>query len=59
MMWLDIARRLGKNAAWAILTLVPFINFVAIGVMAFGTTSSPQSFPPHNHTPTRQPSQVG
>lgn len=58
MLWMDIARQLQKSAFWAILTLVPFINFIAIGVIAFGGNSSTGRFPPHDRTPSNQPTGI-
>ncbi len=58
MLWMDITRQLQKNTIWAILTLVPFINFIAIGVIALGGDSSTGRFPPHPRTPSKQPTGV-
>jgi hypothetical protein len=61
ILWMETAKRVGCSSAWGIMTLVPFINFVAIGVMAFSSGSNSGYYPPS--TPPsqkpRQPQQVG
>ncbi len=57
IMWADIAKAVGKHPAWGILTLLPFINFVAVGVLAFSGPSSP-TIPPSQPTQPRQPAGV-
>ena len=41
ILWAEAAKRIGCSEVWGWLTILPFINFVSIGVMAFGS-GSPQ-----------------
>ncbi len=59
LLWLDIAKRVQVNAIWAVLTLLPFLNFIAVGVMAFASPPAVRSFTPGESAPTQQPTQVG
>lgn len=40
MIWIAIAKQTGNSPFWGIMALIPFINFVAVGVMAFKDNSS-------------------
>ncbi len=57
MLWMEVARKLGKSSLMGFMMLVPFVNFISVGIMAFGKDDglrrvSPQSGPmshsPHN-----------
>ena len=37
ILWMETARACGHSPLWGFLVLVPFLNFVAVGVMAFST----------------------
>ena len=56
ILWVDTAQNVGKSPVWGVLTLVPFINFVSIGVLAFGSEPS-RPLPPQTPAP-RQPAGV-
>ena len=36
-----ICEKLGKPGWWAILTMIPIVNFVIMGILAWGQTSAP------------------
>ncbi len=57
IVWTDIAKAVGKHPIWGILCLLPFINFVALGVLAFGESSTP-TIPPTQPTSPREPAGV-
>lgn len=59
ILWMEVAKYCRMSPVWGIATLVPFINFVSIGLMAFSNASPPSSFPPPDHTRPREPEQVG
>ncbi len=47
-LWMNAAKKIGQSPVWGFLALIPFINFVAMFVLAFGSTqtySSPSSSP--------------
>ena len=59
IVWMDVARNVGKSPAWGIMMLLPFINFVAVGIIAFTGGSRPSSFPPPQSPQPKQPANVG
>jgi hypothetical protein len=55
---MDVAKACHKSPLWGFLTLIPFINFVSIGVMAFSGPEPAVQSPSHDHSQTRQPEKV-
>ena len=46
--WMAIAQRCYKSAAWGIMAIVPFLNLIAWGYLAF---SGSEATPPAHHEP--------
>ena len=63
ILWAEVAKRCNCAALWGWMTLLPFINFVSIGIMAFGSGSGSGSgyYPPSPPRPDekKEPQQVG
>lgn len=63
ILWAEAAKRINCAPAWGWLMILPFINFVSIGVMAFGSGNSGGSgyHPPAPPRPEqkKEPQQVG
>ena len=59
ILWMDVAKAVGKHPAWGICTLLPFINFVSIGYLAFTEGPPARSFPPDPGTRDQEPANVG
>lgn len=63
IMWMEVAKRLGKSAALGFAMIVPLVNFIVIGVLAFsGGGSAPgreSPFPPHHSDQPKQPQNIG
>lgn len=62
ILWAEVAKRCNCAALWGWLMLVPFINFVSVGVMAFGASSQGSGYmppPPPKPEQSREPQQVG
>lgn len=57
MLWMEVAKACRKDAVWGILTLFPVMNFVSVGIMAFGKPAAESPFPPHDHA-TQKPAGV-
>ncbi len=58
LLWVEVAKAAGHSGIWGVLMLLPFLNFVAIGVMAFsGGSSGP--LPTSDQIDTREPTHVG
>jgi len=53
MLWIQAAKLAGHAPIWGFLVLVPGINFVAMGVMAF-SGERPATLPPSDHEPHRE-----
>ena len=49
----------GHSPIWGFLVLVPFLNFVAMGVMAFSGSASGGAMPASGQIDTRKPTHVG
>ena len=60
VVWMDIAKKVGQSPVWGFLTLLPVINFAAIGVLAFSGGGSNQNspFPQKEHQIPKQPEKV-
>lgn len=58
VLWIKAAQNAGFSALWGFLALIPLVNFVSMGVMAFSGTTPSSSAPPPS-TPSRQPEHVG
>ena len=41
MVWMGVAQNRGKSPAWGIMMLIPFINLVALALLAAGPSASP------------------
>ncbi|MBN2225858.1 MAG: hypothetical protein JW763_00690 [candidate division Zixibacteria bacterium] len=55
-LWSEVAKACQKNPIWGVMMIIPFLNFIAIGYLAF---SSPVSITPApTPTPARQPEKV-
>lgn len=52
LVWMEIAKRLGKPDWIGILYIIPLVNLIALGYLAF---SHSDSVPPVNPTPPAQP----
>ncbi len=60
ILWAEAAKKAGHPAYWGVLVLVPFVGFVALGVLAFGTPDRPQPALPSESDPQpKQPEHVG
>lgn len=63
ILWMEAAKRIGCSAVWGVLTILPFINLVSIGVMAFGSNRNQVSGhnppPPYQPAERKEPQQVG
>lgn len=56
VMWIDVAKACNQSPVWGFLTILPFINFVSIGVLAFSGSQQTKEF---STEPTpRQPEKV-
>lgn len=51
--WMEIAKRRGKSAAYGILMLLPLINFICMGILAFSNSSA--STPAQAQPPMQPP----
>ncbi|RKX18820.1 MAG: hypothetical protein DRP51_08480, partial [Candidatus Zixiibacteriota bacterium] len=49
--WMGIAQNCRKSAAWGIMAIVPFLNLIAWGYLAF---SSSEAVPSAHHEPAPQ-----
>jgi hypothetical protein len=58
VLWIDIAKACSQSPVWGFLTILPFINFVSLGVLAFSGQSYPKHFPPADKPSPRQPERV-
>ena len=63
ILWMEVAKNVNKSPVLGFLMILPLINFIAIGVLAFsGGGSAPRAdspFPPHHHDQPKQPQNVG
>ena len=55
IIWMDIARNCRQSAAWGIMAIVPFINFVALGYLAFSRDASAPPAPPQEAPRQQEP----
>jgi len=57
VIWMEIARNCRQSAAWGIMAIIPFLNFIAFGYLAFSSSVDAPSAPPeqtqheHEHEP--------
>jgi hypothetical protein len=58
ILWMETAKNCYHSPLWGFLMILPFINFVSIGVMAFSGGNKPTQFPPRDRTPDRTPAGV-
>ncbi|HUV31532.1 MAG TPA: DUF5684 domain-containing protein [Acidobacteriota bacterium] len=61
ILWMDVARRTGNPPLIGVLMIVPLVNFVMIGMMAFGRVRQvePAGQPVPEQPVNREPQQVG
>ncbi len=45
ILWMEVAKASGNSSIWGVLVLIPFLNFVAMGVMAFAGSMPASGFP--------------
>jgi len=57
VLWIETAKAIGQSALMGFLVLIPILNFIALGVLAF-SGSSYQVPPPSHAERTRQPESV-
>ncbi len=60
-LWIDVARNCGQSGVWGFLVMIPFLNFLALFVLAMSSRPyeyPEDSFPPPSDRP-KQPQQVG
>jgi len=61
MLWMEIAKRRGMSPFLGFLCIVPFVQFISMGMLAWGGGSTPNRFPagsqpaPMAPNPQRQP----
>ncbi|MFQ6115928.1 MAG: hypothetical protein ACE5NG_17850 [bacterium] len=58
ILWINVAKACCQSPVWGFLTILPFINFISIGVLAFTGSPRPTQFP-STKPPSRQPERVG
>ena len=58
ILWMEAAKNAKVSPVWGFLVLIPVINFIALGIMAFSAPPAYPTPPPHQPQP-RQPEQVG
>lgn len=60
ILWIDVAKGVGKSAFLGFCTLLPLVNVVTIGILAFTGQSNdrPSPFPPRSPSQPRQPQSV-
>ena len=44
VLWIDVATACSQSPVWGFLTILPFINFISIGVLAFSGPQHPEQF---------------
>ena len=54
MMWIEIAKKCGHGGIWGFLAIVPFINFIAFGMLAWGKGSGTGTPPAYSAAPEQQ-----
>jgi len=59
MLWMEVARKLGKSPALGIMMLLPILNFIAAGIMAFGKDDGMRRVKPQPGPMPRSPQNVG
>ena len=57
-LWAETAKYMGQSPAWGWLMLVPFVNFVSLIVLAFGSGTPSKPLPPQQQSQPRQPAGV-
>jgi len=55
MLWIEVAKAREKSPIWGILMLLPFLNFVAVLVMALGETSRVKAYEHKEAAPEKEP----
>ena len=50
--WIDTAKRCGHPPIWGFLTIIPFLNFISIGIMGFTNGNYHKSSPKPYHDQT-------
>jgi len=53
--WMEIAKNCRQSAAWGIMAIVPFLNFIALGYLAFSGDANAPSAPPAQAPREQQP----
>ncbi len=59
ILWIETAKAVGQPSWVGFCMLLPFINFVSAGMMAWGGGSIQSSYPPPSQPAQREPEQVG
>ncbi len=59
IIWVEVAKHTGNSPFWGIMALLPFLNFVALGVMAFKNNSSFGSSFQEKEVSSTHPQNVG
>jgi len=54
MMWIEVAGRCGHGGIWGFLAIIPFINFIAFGMLAWGKGSGVGTSPAYSTAPEQQ-----
>jgi uncharacterized membrane protein YhaH (DUF805 family) len=59
ILWIDVAKAVGKSGFLGFCTLVPVVNLVTVGILAFtGSDNREGPFPPKSPSQPRQPQSV-
>jgi hypothetical protein len=60
IIWMDVAKNSGSSPVLGFCNIIPFLNLITIGMMAFGGSSPKQvPYPSHDEPAPKQPEQVG
>ena len=58
-LWMSVAKAVGQSPVWGFLVMIPIINFVALFVLAFGSSNAymhpSESVPPTSPEPPTRP----
>ncbi|HWR82591.1 MAG TPA: DUF5684 domain-containing protein [Candidatus Deferrimicrobium sp.] len=58
VLWIDVAKACRQSPVWGFLCILPIINLISMGVIAFSGSTPQLSYPTEKPAP-RQPSRVG
>jgi len=60
IMWVEVAKYVGHPPILGFLTIIPLVNFITIGILAFSQGEAyPSQAPPQERAMPRQPERVG